>query len=359
MTTSKKGSLSAVSICILLCGCASPQTSPLSISSPSAAPSASSTAPVDNNNKIVIYTPHDADPMNAAITSFMTAYPDIKVEVLAGGTGELVAKIREEAENPVADVLWGGGADSLASNADLFEPYICANDAYIDPSFKAADHTWTGESPLPMVIIYNKKLLAAAGLEAPTSWQDCLKPEFKGKIAYCQPSKSGSAYTQLCTMILANGGVEEGWNYVDQFLANIDGNILESSSKCHKLVANGEFLIGITIEKSAVTYADNPDIGYCYPSEGTSAVPDADSIVKNCPHEKNAQLFVDYVTSAACQIEQSKDWSRRPVRSDLTPSGNLALLNEIHLVDYDVDWSAQNKDKILEKFDELLAAHTK
>lgn len=357
MTTGKKALTFVASVSILLCGCSSTKTAPLSISS-SDAPEAIGTETADNDNKIVIYTPHDADPMNAAISSFMTAYPDIKVEVLAGGTGELISQIREEADHPVADVLWGGGADSLASNTDLFEPYICANDSYINASFKAADHTWTGESPLPMVIIYNKKLLAAAGLEAPSSWQDCLKPEFKGKIAYCQPSKSGSAYTQLCTMILANGGTENGWNYVDQFLANIDGNILESSSKCHKLVANGEFMIGITIEKSAVTYSDNPDIGYCYPSEGTSAVPDAISIVKNCPDEKNAQLFVDFVTSTACQMEQSKNWSRRPVRSDLTPSGNLALLSDIHLIDYDFNWSAQNKDKILEKFDELLAAHS-
>ena len=38
---------------------------------------------------------------------------------------------------------------------------------------------------------------------------DLTKPEWKGKIAYCLPSKSGSAYTQLCTMILGHGGKED------------------------------------------------------------------------------------------------------------------------------------------------------
>ena len=93
-----------------------------------------------------------------------------------------------------------------------------------------------------MVIIYNKKLLKEAGLSAPESWADCLRPEFKGQIAYCMPSKSGSAYTQLCTMIQANGGKEAGWDYVEKFVANLNGKILDSSSKCHKLVANGEYM---------------------------------------------------------------------------------------------------------------------
>jgi len=339
---------------VLLCGCSVSKIEPLSTAGPAASPTAETSEAASCTSKIVIYTPHDADPMNAAVTSFMEAYPDIKVEIIAGGTGELIDKIREEADAPVADVLWGGGADSLAANTSLFEPYVCANDQYIDAQFKAADHTWNGESPLPMVIIYNKKLLAAAGIAAPASWQDCLNPAFKGKIAYCQPSKSGSAFSQLCTMILANGGTEKGWEYVKKFVDNLDGNILESSSKCHKLVASGEYMIGITIEKSAITYSDNPDIGYCYPSEGTSAVPDAISIVKNCPDEENAKLFVDFVTSTACQKEQSENWNRRPVRNDMSPSGNLAQLSSISLIDYDFTWTAENKEDIIAKFDKLL-----
>jgi iron(III) transport system substrate-binding protein len=307
----------------------------------------------ETNSRLVICTPHDADPMNAAITLFMSEYPDIRVEVLAAGTGELIEKLQKEAGKPSADVLWGGGADSLAAHADLFESYICDNDRYIDQSFKAVDHTWTGESPLPMVIIYNRKRLAAEGIDAPKGWQDCLKPEFKGEIAYCQPSKSGSAYTQLCTMILANGGKTSGWDYVSRFVRNLDGHIFESSSKCHKMVASGDFLIGITIEKSALTYEDNPDIGYCYPEEGTSAVPDAISVVKGCPDEENARLFVNFVTSRECQEEQSRDWDRRPVRNDMKPQGSLTGLNDIRLVNYDFAWAADDKEEIIARFEKI------
>jgi len=304
-------------------------------------------------NVLVIYTPHDADPMNAAVTQFMEKYPDITVEIKAGGTGELCERIKEERDAPKADVLWGGGADSLAAYSDCFEPFSTENDSVIDNQFRDAERKWIGESPLPMVILYNKKRLKEEGLEAPVSWADCLKPEFKGEIAYCSPSKSGSAYTQLCTMILANGGGDVGWEYVRKFLSNLNGRILDSSGKCHKLVASGDYILGITLEKSAMIYSGNQDIGFCYPEEGTSAVPDATAIVKNCPHRANAELFANFVTSYDCQTAQSDKWGRRPSRNDCTLPAGLLPVSGIRLVSYDFKWAAGEKAKNLAHFESL------
>ena len=78
---------------------------------------------------LVVYSPHDADPLNAGVAMFQAAYPDIDVQVIAAGTGELCQRIVAESENPQGDVLWGGGADTLAGYVDYFEPYVCANDA--------------------------------------------------------------------------------------------------------------------------------------------------------------------------------------------------------------------------------------
>ena len=80
-------------------------------------------------NKLVIYSPHDADPLNAGVALFQAAYPDIEVEVIAAGTGELCQRVVAEAENAQGDVLWGGGADTLAGYTDYFAPFVCANDS--------------------------------------------------------------------------------------------------------------------------------------------------------------------------------------------------------------------------------------
>ena len=200
-----------------------------------------------------------------------------------------------------------------------------------------------------MVFIYNKTLIDEA--DVPTTWEGLCDEALKGKIAYASPAKSGSAYTQLCTMLFSQPTLDEGWALVEKFIANLDGKIQDSSGNCHKLVASGEYAMGVTIEKSAVLYADNPDIGFLYP-EKNSAVPDGVALIKNCPNEENAKLFIDFVTSLDCQTAQNADWARRPVRSDLSPVG-LCELSELDLGDYDFATAATQKEAFVEKWNDL------
>ena len=283
-------------------------------------------APEDYSGTVVVYSPHDADPLNAGVNLFMEKYPNVKVEVVAAGTGELCNRIAAESANPIADVLWGGGADSLAAFKDYFAPYVCANDDVIAEEYKDPDDKWIGESPLPMVLFYNKDLIEKDGMTIPETWEDLTKPEWKGKIAYCLPSKSGSAYTQLCTMILGHGGKEDGWDFIKKLYDNLDGKIVDSSGKCHKMVADGEFYVGLTLE----------------------------ALVKGCPNEENAKLFIDFVTSKECQTEQSENWGRRPVTSDMDVADGLAKLSDLVLVDYDFDWAANEKESIIEHFNDIM-----
>ncbi|MDL2323619.1 ABC transporter substrate-binding protein [Ruminococcaceae bacterium OttesenSCG-928-A16] len=346
--------LLATLLCAGLAACGSTPASTPSPSAPagSAAPAAS-TPDKEHSGTVVVYSPHDADPLNAGINAFMEKYPSIKVEVVAAGTGELLNRIKAESANPIADVFWGGGADSLAAFKEHFAPYVCSSDDVIDEAYKDADDLWIGESPLPMVLFYNKALLEKDGLEVPTGWDSLLDPAWKGKIAYCLPSKSGSAYTQLVTMILGHGGKEDGWKFIEDLYANLDGKMVDSSGKCHKMVKDGEFYVGLTLEKSAVQYDGDDTVGYVYPQDGTSAVPDGVALVDGAPNEENAKLFIDYVLSYECQLRQSQDWGRRPVRNDIEVEGMIKL-SDLVLVDYDFDWAANDKEQIVERFNDIM-----
>lgn len=306
-------------------------------------------APEDYTGNLVVYSPHDANPLNAGVQMFQEKYPNINVSVIAAGTGELCQRVVAEAANPQGDVLWGGGADTLAAYVEYFTPYVSVHDDVIAESFKDADDMWIGESPLPMVIIYNKTLIDEA--DVPTTWEGLCDESLKGQIAFASPAKSGSSYTQLCTMLFSQPTIDEGWEMVGRFIKNLDGKIQDSSGNCHKLVAAGEYAIGVTIEKSAVLYADNPDIGFLYP-ESNSAVPDGVALIKGCPNEENAKLFIDFVLSAECQTAQNADWARRPVRSDVEPVG-LVPLDQIDLGEYDFAYAAANKADIVEKWNDL------
>ena len=303
---------------------------------------------------LTIYSPHDADPLNAGVAGFEALYPGVTVDVVADGTGNLLNRIAAEKDAPVADVIWGGGADSLAAYKQYFQAYKPSCIDLIDSTLYDPDFMWIGESPLPMVFLVNTDLVAAEDI--PQSWKDLADPKWAGKIAIADPASSGSAYTQLNTMLMIYGQVDDdyaaGWDFVKSLMGNLV--VQSGSSAAHKNVDSGEYPIGITLEKAAVQYdLENGHLKMIYPSDGTSAVPDGIAIVKDCPNPELAKLFVEYALSADCQASQNKDFGRRPIRSDVEPVGRSPL-SAITLMSYNFDYAGQYKADIVEKWQDAV-----
>lgn len=347
----------ALCMVLALCACGSkteaPAAAPAAEAQPAEAPAEevvveepAEKAPEDYTGTVTVYSPHDSDPLNAGVAAFEAAYPNVHVEVIADGTSNLVAKIAAESANPVADVLWGGGADTLAAYKDYFQPYKPACFDMLDASLCDAEYYWIGESPLPMVFIVNTQIVPEEDI--PQSWADLLNwnVEKYGKIAIADPSSSGSAFTQLCTMLFLFGQEADdyaaGWDYVAQLYEKLE--VKSSSSLAHKDVYAGENAVGITLEKGAVKYEEDWML-MVYPTDGTSAVPDGVAIVKDCPNLELAQLFEEFVLSAECQTSQNVDWARRPMRSDV-PAQGLCALADITLMNYNFTYAAVNASDI-------------
>ena len=55
-------------------------------------------APEEYSGTLTIYSPHDSDPLNDGVAAFEAAYPNVKVEVVADGTSNLVANLVTEIE---------------------------------------------------------------------------------------------------------------------------------------------------------------------------------------------------------------------------------------------------------------------
>jgi len=315
---------------------------------------ASQAAPQEPNSKhVTVYSPHPADPLNAGVKEFQEK-TGITVDVVAAGTGELLKRIEAESGSPLCDVFWGGGADSLAAYGKYFDKFTPTDINSIDKTYVSTDGLWTGESPLPMVLMYNKKLVGEN--DVPKGWGDLIDAKFKGKIAYADPAKSGSSYTILCTMLTAFGKDDgKGWDFIKKFVSNLDGKILGSSGDVYKKVSDGEYSVGLTLEKEAIKYVQaGADVGIVYPSEGTSAVPDGIAIVKGCKNKENAETFMNFVLSKECQTMMANDFARRGVRLDTDPPKGVPVMKDIKLVDYDFAWASSQKTQIMEKWKEVV-----
>lgn len=293
-------------------------------------------------NRLVIYTSHKEEVYWPIIKEFEER-TGIWVEVVSGGTNELLDRIEQESGEPRADVMFGGGVESLESKRELFEPYRCDGAEQLLSRYRSPDDLWTPFSALPTVLIYNTKLVQAGAL---TGWADLLEPEVKGRIAFAAPAISGSAYTGLVTLLSALGGQWE--DTLHAFACNLDGLQLDSSGDVLTAVAGGSCLVGVTLEETAMQrIAAGEDLAMVYPAEGTSAVPDASALVKGAPHADNARRFLDFTASADVQRLLVRRFYRRSVRADIEPDGVLPSLSGVSMTDYDIAWASREHDAIL------------
>lgn len=294
----------------------------------------------DPENRLVIYTSHKQEVYLPIIREFEER-TGIWVEVVTGGTYEVLDMIREESPAPKADVIFGGGVDSLEAYRDCFQPYACRDWEHIAAPFVDSSHHWTPFSALTVVLIYNTKLVDPDML---TCWSDLFRPEFQGHIAFPDPTKSGSGFTSLVTMLTIFG--EEAF----QSLAHcLGGKQLSSSGSVLTNVADGSALVGITLEETAMQHiAAGENIGMVYPADGTSSVPDGSAIVMNAPHPENAKAFLDFTMSPEVQQLLGSRFYRRSVRSELQPGTRLPALDTLTISEYDINLAAEHRDICLD-----------
>lgn len=280
--------------------------------------SAATLAPAESD-RVVIYTSHKEEVYGPIVKEF-EARTGIWAEVVTGGTNELLARIAGEADAPVCDVIFGGGVESLTAYERYFQPYACAEADLIRPGLRPADDLWTPFSSLPVVLIYNTKLVSPGEL---TGWESLLSGRWSGSIALADPAVSGSSYTAAATMLCALPG--DDWDQLDRLAVQLEGRVLPDSGDVVAAVAGGSCRVGVTLEETALKrQAQGADIAIVYPEEGTSAVPDGSALIAGAPHPDNARAFLDFAQSRDVQELVVSQFSRRSVRTDVSDGDALA-----------------------------------
>ncbi|MEZ7872168.1 MAG: extracellular solute-binding protein, partial [Eubacteriales bacterium] len=99
----------------------------------------------------------------------------------------------------------------------------------------------------------------------------------------------------------------------------------------------GQFAVGITSEDKAIEYkAANQDLQILYAREGTAISASYAGILAGADNEKNAQLFIDFLTSKAYQQAAADELYLRSVRRDVDFALKGVLrTGELRAVNYD------------------------
>lgn len=104
------------------------------------------------DERLVVYTSHKQELWWPIVREFEER-TGIWVDVVTGGSNELLERISEEAESPRADVMFGGGVDTIEVYRDYLEPYTAEGIEHVPEDYRSEGGLWTPFSVLPVVII--------------------------------------------------------------------------------------------------------------------------------------------------------------------------------------------------------------
>lgn len=283
----------------------------------------------------------------------------ITVNYVRMSSGEALARVQAEKDNPQFDIWWGGPIDSFvaAKGEGLLEPYDSPNYANLtDPvKMKDVDNQWVGVYVGTLGFATNTDWLAAnPGVEAPTSWDDLLRPEFTGQVMVAHPSSSGTSYTALAT-ILQLRGEEAGWEYLEKYDAQIS-QYTKSGAAPAKFVGQGEAAVAIVFSHDIVNEIENNKLPLVltFPEEGTGYEIGGMAILKGAKNIQAAKLWFDWALTPEAQ-------ALGPVYAayQAPTVGGVELsrpeLLEVNLIDYDFIWAGEHKKEFVDRFTNELA----
>jgi iron(III) transport system substrate-binding protein len=197
-------------------------------------------------------------------------------------------------------------------------------------------------------------LKAHPGVEAPKSWDDLLKPEFKGQVMVAHPSSSGTSYTALAT-ILQIRGEEKGWEYIKQYAGQM-AQYTKSGAAPAKFVGQGEAAVAIVFSHDTVNEIENNKMPLVltFPEEGTGYEIGGMGLIKGAKHMQAAKLWFDWALTAEAQALGPKYAAYQAPTVKGVALSHPELL-QVTLIKYDFVWAGEHKKGFVEKFTNEIA----
>lgn len=265
----------------------------------------------------------------------------INLEYIRLSSGEGLARLRAERNNPTFDVWFGGTGDPhfVAFAEGLTEFYRPSSWDDLIPAFREV----TGESYLPLYAgilgwAVNDQLLESMGLPIPRTWKDLTNPVYRGLVATPNPNTSGTGYTMLAT-ILQIYGEDEGWQLLRDLHLNI-AQYTRAGAEPGLLAGRGEVAIGVTFMHDALNQAiQGFPVSVRAPADGTGFEIGGLSLVRNGPNREAAIRFIEWALSPEAQVlaAQRGDSYQLPTNVNTPLPEHAPRFDEVRVIPYDFD----------------------
>ena len=279
----------------------------------------------------------------------------IKVNFIRFSSGEALARVMAEKNNPRVDVLFGGPVETFAAGVKegVFEPYKPPSFDKLPARFKDANGHWVAIADDPLVFMTNNKFLADNKLQAPASWNDLLNPAYKNMLQMADARTSGTAVTRIFSVLEVNGRDEaKAFDYMKKLRPNVQ-LYTKSGGGGTLPVGLGQAGGGIFFIVDALdTKAKGYDVTISFPKEGIGTAAEGIALIRGAKNPALGKKLVDWAASPAMQGQFAKHKINFvPAHPDVAVEPGLAkVLSAAKIFPIDADYAGANRKRVVDRW---------
>jgi iron(III) transport system substrate-binding protein len=279
----------------------------------------------------------------------------IKVNFVRFSSGEALARVIAEKNNPRVDVLFGGPVETHAAGIKegIFEPYKPPVFNVLPARFKQPEGQWIAIADDPLVFMSNTKFLKEHNLKPPASWDDLLNPAYKNMIQMADARTSGTAVTRIFSILEVNGRDEDkAFAYMKKLRPNVQ-LYTKSGGGGTLPVGLGQAGAGIFFIVDALdTKAKGYDVTISFPKEGIGTSAEAIALIKGAKNPDTGKKLIDWATSPAMQSLFAKyQINFVPAHPDVKIEPSLAeVLKGAKIFPIDDVYAGANRKRIVDRW---------
>jgi len=304
--------------------------------------------------KVVLYTTLPGKAAEKLKAAFEKKYPKVKFEFYQAGSLDTIGRYEAELAAGrvkgdlfhITDMVWPlrlkEQGNILKYDSPEYAAYEYLGEPLVMPGY------WAPFRILPTASIVNTKYVDPKTIQ---SYEDMLKPEYKGMIAGGDVATSTRAYMNYYSLRKYYG---TKWF---EKLPELDAEYYESSERAFSYCVAGRW--PILWEAWAYKYVqkgikEGAPIMAIFPKEGVTVVPAPLGIFKQAPHPNAAKLFLNFAYSKEAQQLLVDTLGVHSGRKDVASPEGLPKIGEIKILEIDYLKAAEEREKLIKEWEEIV-----
>ena len=293
--------------------------------------------------EVIVYTALDQEfsqPIFEDFTRETGIVVRAKYDAESTKTVQLTQEILAERERPRCDLFWNNEIINThrLDKADLLRPYTTEAAAHYPPSARSPDGKWFGFAARARVLIVNT--IQVPQERWPKTIRDLTDPQWGDRCGIAKPLFGTTATHAAC--LFAAWGDGEAKDFFRAVKAN--ARIMSGNRQVADAVGSNHLAFGLTDTDDAVVEIEKGrPVAIIYPDQkpnevGTLFIPNTLSLIKDSPHQQDAEKLLNYLLSPGVERRLAEGPSAQiPLQPGVEASPRVKTPAQVKAMQ--VDWS--------------------